>query len=129
MTATYGPTDDGTIFVRNYAKIGGPNGRTTTIEGYAYTTDPDEPGQLRVHFDASRSPCDGYYWVLSLGPLNDMDKYAWAVVSDNRKKFLFVLARDVVQFNEAYRAEVMEFVAKLGFEAIDTYQENDCVYE
>lgn len=133
-TALYGFNDDGTISVHNYAKIGAPDGTDYTIDGYAYGSNEEEPGQFKVHFDAEEAaPFDAPYWVLALGPENKDSLYDWAIVSDNLSFFLFVLARDVATFNEKYKEEVYGLLGDLGFTGrtapIDTYQGDDCVYE
>merc|ERR1712100_267982 len=133
-TALYGDNGDGTISVHNYATIGAPDGDVYTIDRYAYGSNPEEPGQFMVHFDAEESfPFDAPYWVLELGPLNANNLYDWAIVSDNFGSTLFVLARDVATFNENYKEDVYEIVAELGFTGrkapIDIYQGEDCVYE
>jgi lipocalin len=132
-TAKYGLNEDNTISVHNYATIGSPNGNVYTIDGYAYNTDPSQPGQLKVHFDSSdAAPFDAAYWVLALGPEVN-NQYSWAVVSDNLSQFLFILARDVNTFKTTYETEVLSLVNGLGFtgfkKPIATYQESDCVYE
>lgn len=133
-TSLYGYNADGTISVHNYAKIGSPDGSTYVIDGYAYGSNPEEPGQLKVHFDSDEAaPFDAPYWVLALGPLNADNKYDWSIVSDNFSAFLFVLARDVETFNSKYKDEVMALLDDLGFQGrtapIETYQGSDCVYE
>jgi lipocalin len=133
-TANYGIQSDGTISVHNYAAIGSPNGFPYIIDGYAYGTNPDEPGQFKVHFDAEEAaPYDAPYWVLSLGPLNANNLYDWAIVSDNLSYFLFVLARDVETFNTLYRDDVYAELKALGFTGrtapIETYHGDDCIYE
>ena len=134
-TALYGFNEDGTVSVHNYATIGSPDGSLTyLIDGYAYSNNPDEPGQLKVHFDADEAaPFDAPYWVLALGPENKDELYDWAIVSDNLSAFLFVLARDVQTFNEQYKDEVYSLLEDLGFTGrtapIDTYQGPDCAYE
>ena len=133
-TAKYGDNGDGTISVHNYATIGAPNGSTYVIDGYAYGTNEEEPGQLKVHFDSEdAAPFDAPYWILDLGPINDNNLYDWAIVSDNVSLYLFVLARDVEVYNSKYKDEVTQRLTELGFtgyrKPIDTYQEDDCVYE
>lgn len=133
-TAEYGAKSDGTISVHNYATIGSPDGSVYTIDGYAYGSNPEEPGQLKVHFDAEEAaPFDAPYWVLALGPINANNQYDWAVVSDNVSYFLFVLARDVATYNSLYKEEVSALLNELGFTGrtapIDTYHGEDCVYE
>lgn len=134
-TALYGFNEDGTVSVHNYATIGNPDGTETyVIDGYAYSSNADEPGQLKVHFDSEEAaPYDAPYWVLALGPENKDELYDWAIVSDNLSAFLFVLARDVKTFNEVYKDEVYSLLDDLGFTGrtapIETYQGSDCVYE
>jgi len=133
-TATYVLQTDGTIGVHNYAKVGAPNGTENVIDGYAYIPDAREPGKLKIHFDSDQAaPFDASYWVLALGPVNKENKYDWSIVSDNVSQFLFVLARNIDDFNEKYKAQVLNMVKELGFtgrkEAMPTYQNNDCVYE
>jgi lipocalin len=133
-TALYGYNTDGTISVHNYAKIGSPDGSTYIIDGYAYGSNAEEPGQLKVHFDSDEAaPFDAPYWVLALGPVNVDNQYDWAIVSDNFSAFLFVLARDVATYNAKYKDEVMSMLDDLGFKGrtapIETYQGSDCVYE
>jgi lipocalin len=133
-TAKYGKNADGSVSVHNYAKIGSPSGTTYVIDGYAYGSNPEEPGQFKVHFDAEEAaPFDAPYWVLALGPVNSANQYDWAIVSDNVSYFLFVLARDVATYNSQYKAEVDQLLVDLGFTGrkapIDTYHGEDCVYE
>mmetsp|Transcript_64526 Transcript_64526/g.139587 ORF Transcript_64526/g.139587 Transcript_64526/m.139587 type:complete len:202 (-) Transcript_64526:113-718(-) len=133
-TALYGDNGNGQLSVHNYAKIGAPDGTDYVIDGYAYGSNPEEPGQLKVHFDSDEAaPFDAPYWILDLGPINSDNLYDWAIVSDNLSYFLFVLARDVKTFNEQYKDEVYAKLDELGFEGrrapIDTYHGDDCVYE
>lgn len=133
-TAKYDIQEDGTIEVHNYAKIGAPNGTDYVIDGYAYIPDATEPGKLKVHFDSDQAaPFDASYWVLALGPVNKEQLYEWSIVSDNISQFLFVLARNIDDFNEKYKDQVLNKVKELGFtgrkEAIPTYQEGDCIYD
>lgn len=137
-TATYTMRDDGKIGVRNYAKQDAPDGKDFVIDGYAYQSNSDVSGELKVHFNPTPgqnvAPFDAPYWVLDLGPVNSDGKYDWAVVSDNLSKFLFVLARDVKTFKSQYEAGVLETLKKQGFTGafttpVETYQGDDCVYE
>lgn len=139
-TAMYTKRDDGKIGVRNYAKKGQPDASGTdyVIDGYAYQSNSEVAGELKVHFNPTDgqnvAPFDAAYWILNLGPVNKDGKYDWAVVSDNLSKFLFVLARDVKTFASEYEAEVLEILKKEGFTGtfttpIKTYQGDDCVYE
>jgi lipocalin len=103
------------------------------VDGYAYYKDSADKSKLKVHFNEKGPPFDGYYWVLEVGPLNSDGKYDWAIVSDPLKAFLFVLARDVVNFHKKYDQEIQKKVAEYGFKGflapIKTHQGKDCVYE
>jgi apolipoprotein D and lipocalin family protein len=133
-TALYGDNGDGTISVHNYAATGSPNGPAYVIDGYAYPSNPSEPGQLKVVFNSDDAlPVPAPYWVLELGPVNSNGQYDYSIVSDNISFFLFVLARDVNTFNTQYRESVSKRLTELGFQGvkapIDTYQNADCTYE
>jgi lipocalin len=133
-TATYTLREDGNIGVLNYETIGnavdGSTG-TDTIGGYAYYTDPSEPGQLTVVLDGVPAPAP--YWVAALGPVNANKLYDYSLVSDNTGSFLFVLARNVNDFNTKYDAEVQKLMKDLGFTGtfkapFSMYQGADCYY-
>jgi apolipoprotein D and lipocalin family protein len=133
-TAKYTLQPNGDISVHNYAKVGSPNGTDYVIDGYAYNTDPNEPGKLKVHFDSDNAaPFDAPYWVLMLGPINAENQYDWSIVSDNVSRFLFVLARDTNVFYEKYNETVYDTVIDIGFtgrkQPIPSYQGVDCIYE
>ena len=55
------------------------------------------------------------YWILNIGPIQD-NKYQWSVVSDPFKLGLFVLARDVQEFNSKYASEVFGWLKANGFD-------------
>jgi lipocalin len=99
--------------------------------GTAFQTDPEgKPGELKVAFEGSQRMGD--YWVLDLGPAID-GEYQYAIVSDSRSFFLFVLARDVDDFKATYDEEVKAKLDALDFKGflqkpIPRYQEADCVY-
>jgi len=133
-TARYNIRTDGKIGVHNYAKIGAPNGTDYVIDGYAYIVNPTEPGKLKVHFDSDKAaPFDASYWVLALGPVNKDNLYDWSIVSDNVSQFLFVLARNIEDFNEKYDEQILKMLKEFGFsgrkQPFPTYQKDDCVYE
>ncbi len=59
--------------------------------------------------------------------------YEYAVVTDNLQGFLFVLARNVADFNANFDAALLEKLKDQGFtqainKPIRTYQNSDCVY-
>jgi lipocalin len=105
------PTRAGYVTVRNSQLL---DGNVDQIAGYAYYADDKDvnTGKLTVHLDGV--PHDAPYWVLALGEV-DNDQYQWAVVSDYARITLFVLARDVSDFQANYDAKVVPMVQKLGF--------------
>ncbi len=74
------------------------------------------------------------YWIVALGDIEPQtSSYPWAVVSDPLGIDLFILARDVAQFESQYETAVLELVGDRGFrfefnKPIKTYQSSDCVY-
>lgn len=133
-TATYTLGADGKIGVLNYETIGAAvDGSTGTdvIRGSVYGTNPSEPGQLMVALDGV--PAAAPYWVAALGPVNANKLYDYSLVSDNTGSFLFVLARNVDDFNSKYDAEVQQLMKDLGFTGVfkgfySMYQGSDCYY-
>eukprot|EP00752_Nemacystus_decipiens_P007034 g6310.t1 len=105
----------GNITVINSSRIRTPTGELNTISGYAYGKDPSEPGQLKVHL--GQVPVDGDYWVVGLGPdtFGPDGAYEWALVSGPEAESLFVLVRDVPEFEEKFAGDVLDFVKELGF--------------
>lgn len=72
------------------------------------------------------------YWVYALGPVQN-EKYAWAVVSDPLKLTLFVLTRDVAEYNSTFQPVVAAKLDSLGFDGIlnspfPVYQGPGCLY-
>ena len=87
-----------------------------------------------MHFDSDKAaPFDASYWVLALGPVNKDNLYDWSIVSDNVSQFLFVLARNIDDFNKKYDEQILNMLNELGFigrkQPLPTYQKDDCVYE
>ena len=129
VTADYGIASTTNITVHNYGT--NDKGVVSVIEGYAYSVNAEEPGQLLLHLDGV--PAEAPYWVYALGPEVN-DQYAYSVVSDDKKSTLYILARDVDTFNNLYNDEALAIVDKLGFtgplsKPIPTYQEVDCIYD
>lgn len=74
-------------------------------------------------------------WVIKLGPATygSENQYQYAIVSDNVKATLFVLARDPEVFKRDYEAGVLQYLKEKGFTSIvnkpvKTYHESDCIY-
>merc|ERR1712137_381810 len=131
VTADYEKATDGsgTVTVLNSERINnGSVGTLKVIHGYAKLS--NEPGKLTVHLEGV--PLNAAYWVLKLGPVVN-DLYEYAIVSDNLRGTLFVLARDPDVFLRDYDAEVKTFLSDDGFTSfynrpISTYHGKDCAY-
>ncbi|XP_023933028.1 uncharacterized protein LOC106181948, partial [Lingula anatina] len=132
---TFSPPDGAvsntTVSVFNAQRTKTPTGEAHTIRGFAYTT--EEPGKLAVKLDGV--PVKAPYWIIKLGPqtFSTNGQYEYAVVTDNFRVTLFVLARDPEGFKLKYDQEVKQFVKDAGFtewlnEPLETYQGNDCLY-
>ena len=133
-TAQYTPQSDSKVGVKNVAMIGGPQGEKDVVAGFAYQSNPDVQGELKVKFNSDQGArvLPAPYWVIALGPIVN-SQYAWSVVSDNLSSFLFVLARDVNEYNSKYKNDVLKLLDEDGFKGykkpIDMYQGSDCVYD
>ena len=109
VTAHYSLQDDGKVKV--YNEQIDSNGERDGIEGYAYYSDGDCCGYLTVKLeDLKPAP----YWVLQLGPVENK-QYQYAVVSDDKAISLFVLARDVDDFQQKYQEQVLLSIKEFGF--------------
>jgi lipocalin len=77
-------------------------------------------------------PADAPYWILAVGPVVN-DQYQYAVVSDEFRITLFVLARDVQGFNSTYNDYVVNsLLPELGFSGFNgpiPIQQVGCIYE
>lgn len=113
-TAQYGLYPNGTVSVRNIDRSGSYDGPRTEVEGYAYQDDAAAfPGRLSVVFPFNPLPAP--YWIIKLGPVIE-GQYQYAVVSDDFKISLFVLARNTERFQKDYNAEVFSFLEDMGYD-------------
>ena len=129
--ATYGPIDsNGHIGVHNWERQYSTDGPVRQIDGYAYAPNSSNTGQLMVHLDGV--PADAPYWILAVGPVVN-DQYQYAVVSDEFRITLFVLARDVQGFNSTYNDYVVNsLLPELGFSGFNgpiPIQQVGCTYQ
>ncbi|XP_021380123.1 apolipoprotein D-like [Mizuhopecten yessoensis] len=133
VIADYTMSTDGSgrIIVLNSERLKNGNGSAKIIHGYA--TPSGEVGKLSVHLEtvAFSAP----YWVVQLGPatFGPNNQYQYAVVSDNLKATLFVLARDPDEFKRDHEATVTQYLNDNGFttpinKPISTYHGDDCLY-
>lgn len=137
-TADYHLLANGSIGLKN-GDYNLTSGELNHIDGFATVPDSSQPGKLQVHFtDGTAPPFPAPYWVMSLGPLVEnagQQQYAYAIVADSLVPLgtLFVLARNVDEFNTKYDKEVNDELDKLGFrfvfnEPVKTVQGGNCSY-
>ena len=74
---------------------------------------------------------------MQLGPVTDYngeEQYAYSLVSTPSKQNLYVLARDMAEFEDLYEEDVLEWLANNGFDEsnennpVPIYQGDDCLY-
>ncbi len=107
VTAEYKLLKDGTVKVINSCwedSIGGK--RIKSIEGKAVLV-KNEVSKLKVTFFW---PFSGNYWVIEL----DEKEYAYAVVSEPNRKYLWILARNPIMEKEKLK-EITDKLEKNGF--------------
>jgi apolipoprotein D and lipocalin family protein len=105
------------------------NGNVDQISGYAFYSDGNTGGELTVELEGSgMAP----YWIIELGPVIN-DEYQYAIVSDNLKLSLFVLARNIIEYFDDYDDEVLDSLEMYGFtKKINKpiiMDQTDCDYE
>lgn len=73
------------------------------------------PSELTVHLQGV--PVGAPYWIVGLGQptYGKEGLYEWAVVSDPLQVSLFVLARNVTQYNMYWNETVFELLDAEGF--------------
>ncbi|KAJ8038043.1 hypothetical protein HOLleu_19013 [Holothuria leucospilota] len=111
VTADYAAINDTYISVYN-ANYRLEDQLFTSISGYAFIPDLEEPGKLRVYLEGV--PTLGHYWIFKLGPIYN-GLYDYSLVTENVDRQLFVLARDPERFRELYEAEILEYLRLTGF--------------
>jgi apolipoprotein D and lipocalin family protein len=108
VTAQYRPLEDGEIEVINACRKGGLDGETDTITGRARVVDGSNGAKLKVSFFGPFFLGD--YWVIDLA-----EDYGWAVVSEPRGRFLWILSR-TPQMDEAILADRLTWLTAQGYD-------------
>ncbi len=107
------------------------------MTGTAICTTPAKyPGKYIVEQNNTMNGYKEFYWIIMLGPLaNETNSlYPWAVVSVPFGLDVFILARNVTEFEEMYEEEVLGLVRDRGYTyplnmPIKTFQsETECNY-
>ncbi|HPO16680.1 MAG TPA: lipocalin family protein [Candidatus Hydrogenedentes bacterium] len=112
VTAEYTLQDDGTVRVFNRGLKNSLDGEESSIEGVATVTDPVTNAKLRVRFDPF-PVClfPGKYWIVDLD-----ENYQYAVVSEPRRKNLWILSRTPAMDAVVYNG----IIARLEEQGFDT---------
>jgi apolipoprotein D and lipocalin family protein len=106
-TAEYTPTDKGYIMVENRCNKDSVNGKQSSIKGKAFVVENTGNAQLKVQFFW---PFKGDYWIIDLA-----DDYSYAVVSDPKKKSLWILSRTPKMEDTRYQQVILKLKDK-GFD-------------
>lgn len=116
-TATYGPLPDGNISVYNHQRQNSPTGPVYALGGVAYPS--SRTGVLSVQL--AGVPRRAPYWVIKLGPktFGFDNYYEYAIVSEPTKLNLFVLVRNIDDYNQRFDQEVRDFLDEEGFNSED----------
>jgi len=108
VTADYELAEDGSsIKVTNRCKDRQLNGEMREAVGMAHIADSNTSAKLKVTFFW---PFYGNYWIVSLG-----DDYEYAVVSEPKRQYLWVLSRKPIMDKLKYR-KIVESLAKRSFD-------------
>jgi apolipoprotein D and lipocalin family protein len=108
VTAEYSLRPDGLIRVVNASRSGGPTGRVRRAEARARVVPGTGIAKLKVAFFGPFFV--GNYWVL-----DHAEDYAWSIVGEASRRFLWVLTRAAVPEPEV-QAMLIERVRSLGYD-------------
>ena len=107
-TAEYTLRDDGKIQVVNSGFKKSLDGKYTKVKAVAWVPDPAEPGFLKVKFFGLFA---ADYMIFGL----DQKDYSWALVGNNSRDFLWLLAR-TPEIDNALFEQMKEIARSQGFD-------------
>lgn len=122
ITADYGILPSGNVSVVN-SQLNKQN-ELEQISGYAYSENPNEPGQFTVHL--SGVPVDSPYWVVKLGEVVN-NEYQYSIITTPSGISNWVLSRNLTEFAEKYDEEVIEYLSENNYKFVKISQDN-CDY-
>ncbi|XBQ14896.1 MAG: lipocalin family protein [Oceanicaulis sp.] len=108
VTAQYAPLPSGRIEVINACRKGGLDGELDTVTGEARVVEGSNGAKLEVSFFGPFF--FGDYWVIELA-----DDYSWAVVSEPRGRFLWILSR-TPQMEQSVLDARLERLRTIGYD-------------
>ena len=106
-TATYTLKENRDIDILNECKDKTLTGKTRTAHGKAWVVDKKTNSKLKVSFFW---PFSGNYWIIDLGK-----NYDYAVVSEPRLKYLWILSR-ARHMEQPIYDKILTKLRKLGFD-------------
>ncbi len=106
-TAEYALREDGRLACVNRCRDERPTGKARSTEGVGRVVDPATNAKLRFTYYLVFK---GDYWIIDLDP-----EYRWAVVSDPKRKTLFIRSRTPRLDPQIY-AGILERLAVQGFD-------------
>lgn len=106
-TAEYTATDKGYIVVENRCNKDSINGKLSYIKGKAFVEENSGNAKLKIQFFW---PFKGKYWIIDLA-----DDYSYAVVSEPKKKYLWILSRTSKMDKTVYQNIINRLLEK-GFD-------------
>ena len=108
VTAEYSLRPDGLIRVVNASRSGSPTGRQRRAEARARVVPGSDNTKLKVAFFGPFFV--GNYWVL-----DHADDYAWSIVGEASRRYLWILTRAAVPAPDL-QAMLIERVRSLGYD-------------
>ena len=110
--ATYS-LQENSVKVLNRCLKGGFDGKESIANGKAVVVDKNSNAKLKVSFIPFHPPWIGWgnYWVIELG-----EEYEFAVVSEPRRKYLWILSRTQKMDSAVYQ----ELISRLEHKGFDT---------
>ena len=104
--AKYALQPNGTVTVENRCTTTG--GRVKVAQGTARVADPISRAKLKVKFNLFMPAGD--YWIVDLDP-----DYAWAVVGEPKRRYVWILARHPDLDEPAFQA-ICERLREYGYD-------------
>jgi apolipoprotein D and lipocalin family protein len=105
-TAEYSLSDKGHIIVKNRC-LKKDKGEWSETTGKAFPVKGSQNAKLKVQFFW---PFKGDYWIIDLSP-----DYEWAVVSDPKREYLWILSREKEMPEETYQ-HILAKLQERGFD-------------
>lgn len=106
-TAQYTLSNKGFVVVENKCNRKSVNGQESYIKGKAFVVKDSGNAKLKVQFFW---PFKGDYWIIDLA-----EDYSYAVVSEPKKKSLWILSR-TPKMNDAVYQQIISSLEKKGFD-------------